>query len=151
MEKNKFKLGDVLQLESEINGFVNPETGQKVYDGFLKQNLSILLKYELVEFGETLKKEKNKVETLRNELVKKYGEETETGILVKMFIETKDEEGNVVSRTMNPQYIEFDTEYGELLNAEIELEYPEITKEDLKSAGKTNDAYHVLFRLIKKD
>ena len=28
MEKTTLKLGDILQLESEINGFVNPETGE---------------------------------------------------------------------------------------------------------------------------
>jgi uncharacterized protein (DUF433 family) len=38
-----------------------------------------------------------------------------------------------------------------LLNQEIEIEYPEITKEDLKDAGKTKDKYQVLFKLIKKE
>ena len=37
------------------------------------------------------------------------------------------------------------------LNQEIELEYPEITKQDLKDAGKTKDKYTVLFKLIKKE
>jgi hypothetical protein len=70
--------------------------------------------------------------------------------MVKMRNEVKDEEGNVTGSVINPKYIEFDKEYGVLLNQEIELEYPEITKEDLKDAGKTKDKYHVLFKLIKK-
>jgi len=152
MEKNKFKLGDVLQLESEINGYVNPETGDRIYEGFLKQNLSIILKYELTELSEVLTKERKKVEGLRDELIKKHGEADEKGgIMVKMFNEELDSEGNVLSRVINPKYVEFDKEYGELLNTEIDVEYPEITKEDLKEAGKSKDKYQVLFRLIKKE
>lgn len=152
MEKSKFKLGDVLQLESEINGFLNPESGETIYEGFLKQNLSIILKYELTELSEVLTKERKKVEGLRDDLIKKHGEQDDKGgIMVKMYNEEKDDEGNVISRVINPKYIEFDKEYGELLNTEIEIEHPEITKEDLKGAGKSKDRYQVLFRLIKKE
>ena len=91
MEKITLRLGDILQLESEINGFVNPETGKQVYEGFIKQNLSIMLKYELTELSEFLTKERKKVETLRDELIKKYGtEDSNGGIVVKMFDDTKD-------------------------------------------------------------
>jgi len=152
MEKNKFKLGDVLQLEREINGFVSPETGEKFYEGFLNQNLSIILKYELSELSEVLTKERKKVEDLRDDLIKKHGEDDgKGGLMVKMFVEEKDEESNVTGRVINPKYIEFDNEYGLLLNTEIEIEYPEITKEELKEAGKSKDKYNVLFRLIKKE
>jgi hypothetical protein len=34
MEKITLKLGDILQLESEINGFNNPETNDVIYNGF---------------------------------------------------------------------------------------------------------------------
>jgi hypothetical protein len=152
MEKITLKLGDVLQLESEINGYTEPQTGEQVFEGFSKQNLSIILKYELSDFSTELKGERSKVETLRDELIKKYGEEDGNGgILVKMYNEVKDDEGNVTGKVINPQYIEFDNEYGVLLNQEIEIEYPEITKEDLKDAGKTKDKYQVLFKLIKKE
>jgi hypothetical protein len=151
MEKITLKLGDVLQLESEINGYTEPQTGEQIFEGFSKQNLSIILKYELSDFSTELKAERSKVETLRDELIKKYGEEDGNGgILVKMYNEVKDDEGNVTGKVINPQYIEFDNEYGVLLNQEIEIEYPEITKEDLKDAGKTKDKYQVLFKLIKK-
>ena len=151
MEKITLKLGDVLQLESEINGYIEPQTGEQVFEGFSKQNLSIILKYELSDFSTELKGERTKVEVLRDELIKKYGEEDGNGgVLVKMYNEVKDDEGNVTGRVVNPQYIEFDNEYGVLLNREIEIEYPEITKEDLKDAGKTKDKYQVLFKLIKK-
>ena len=152
MDKITLKLGDVLQLESEINGYIEPQTGEQVFEGFSKQNLSIILKYELSDFSTELKGERTKVEALRDELIKKYGEEDGNGgVLVKMYNEVKDDEGNVTGKVINPQYIEFDNEYGVLLNQEIEIEYPEITKEDLKDAGKTKDKYQVLFKLIKKE
>ena len=104
------------------------------------------------DFSTELKGERTKVEALRDELIKKYGEEDGNGgVLVKMYNEVKDDEGNVTGKVVNPQYIEFDNEYGLLLNQEIEIEYPEITKEDLKDAGKTKDKYQVLFKLIKKE
>lgn len=153
MEKVKLKLGDLLQLESEINGLVIPEkeTQRVIYEGFTKQNLSIILKYELKELGEFLKTERKKIEELRDELIKKYGEDDNNGgIFVKMWIEETDEEGNVTSKYINPKYVEFDNEYGTLLDQEKEIETPEITKEDLKRAGDTKDDYKVLFTLIKK-
>ena len=63
----------------------------------------------------------------------------------------KDDEGNVTSRTFNENYLKFDEEYSKLLNNEKEIEYPEISKSDLKEAGKSNDDYKILFRLIKKE
>jgi hypothetical protein len=152
MEKISLKLGDILQLESEINGYTNPNTGEQVLKGFLKQNLSIILKYELSELGEMLSKERKKVESLRDELIQKYGESDDNGgVMVKMYDEEKDSDGNVITAVLNPKYLEFDKEYGTLLSQEKEIEYPEITKDDLREAGKTNDQYKVLFKLIKKE
>jgi len=110
------------------------------------------LKYELSDFSTTLKTERTKIDSLRDDLIKKYGEDDgKGGLWVKMHNEMKDEEGNVIGKVINPKYLEFDKEYGTLLNQEIELEYPEITKQDLKDAGKTKDKYMVLFKLIKKE
>jgi len=111
-----------------------------------------MLKYELTELSEFLTKERSKVEGLRDELIKKYGQEDgKGGVLVKMFDETRDEEGKLIDSKFNENYLKFDGEYSTLLNNEIEIEYPEITKEDLKEAGKSNDNYKVLFKLIKKE
>lgn len=152
MEKIKIKLGEALQLENEINGFVMPETNNVIFTGFINQNLPIILKYELKELSEFLKKERKKVESLRDELIKKYGDDDGNGgYLVKMFDETKDEEGNVIAKMINEKYLKFDEEYSTLLNQEIEVNYPEIGKEDLKEAGKTKDNYTILFKLIKKE
>jgi hypothetical protein len=150
MEKIKLKLGDVLQLGHELNGLTNPENGEKIYEGFLNQNLSIILKYELTDLGEFLLKERKKIEGLRDELIKKHGTEIDGNVAVKMYLDETDDEGNIIGSVINPKYVEFDNEYGLLLNQEIEIDHPEITKEDLKEAGKTKDQYRVLFKLIKK-
>ena len=71
--------------------------------------------------------------------------------MVKMRNEVKDAEGNVTGSVVNPLYLEFDKEYGTLLNQEIEVEYPEIKLQDLKEAGKSKDKYQVLFKLVKKE
>jgi hypothetical protein len=150
MEKISLKLKDVLQLESEINGFTNPETGEKYYEGFINQKLSIILKYDLTETTKFLETERKKVDGLRDELVTKYGKMDNNGrIVVNMHIFEKDENGVIISKKLNPDYLEFEKEYTQLLDKEIEVEYPEITKEDLVNAGKTKDNYIVLFRLIK--
>lgn len=152
MEKQKFNLRDVLQLEGEINGIVNNETNEVIFEGFINQNLSIILKYELTEFSDFLKNEKKKVEILRNDLIRKYGKREKDGsIIVEMFSEKKDENDNVISKEFSESYLKFEEEYSTLLNQEIELEYPIITKEDLKNAGKTKDNYSILFKLIKKE
>lgn len=146
----KLTIDQILQLDAEINGFTNPQSGDLIYEGFMKQPLSILLKYELSEFSTKLKDERTKVDGLRNDLIEKYGEKTEDGnIQILPTMEEKD--GEETKTVENPKYTTFMKEYDELLNKEIELEHPEITKEDLKEAGKTKDQYNILFRLIKKD
>ena len=83
-------------------------------------------------------------------MVKKYGTEQDGVMSVKTYLEYKDDEGNV-TRSVNPKYVELDTEYSKLLDQEKEVEFPEITLQDLKDAGKTKDQYRTLFKLIKKE
>lgn len=151
MEKVKLSLKDALQLESELNGLVNQQTGEIIYDGFLKQNLSIIKKYELKETVEFLQNERKKVNELKDDLIKKHGEDDgKGGLMVRTFDEVVDDKGLVISRKFNEKYLEFDKEYAELLKKEIEFDFPEVTKEDLIRAGETQDDYIVLFKLVKK-
>ena len=47
------------------------------------------------------------------ELIKKYGEDDgKGGLWVKMHNEVKNEEGSVIGKVLNPNYLEFDKEYG---------------------------------------
>lgn len=151
MKKITLKLGDILQLDSEINGFINPETNEVIFKGFLKQNLSVILKYELKDLSDFLIKEKTKIEEIRNSFIEKYGEKNENGIMVKMFDEIKNDEGQIISKLFTKNYMDFNSEYSTFLNVEKEIEYPEITKDDLKGIGLTKDDYKVLFMLINKE
>lgn len=150
MAVTNLTIDQILQLDAEINGFKNPQTGEVVYEGFNKQPLSILLKYELSEFSAKLTSEREKVDGLRNELITKYGESTEDGgVQISPTIEIK--KGKGTEEVKNPKYVEFLNEYQKLLQKDIELDHPTITKDDLKDAGKTKDQYNILFRLISKD
>ena len=150
MNKITLNLGDIKQLCDEINGSVNTENGMVYYEGFLNQNISVLLKYELSELGEYLEKEKIKIEKIKDELILKYGEAGVNGFMLSKFIVEKDIEGNITSKIQNPKYELFESEMNKLLSVEKEFEFPNIAKEDLIDIGKTKDNYIVLFRLIKK-
>lgn len=153
MEKITLNIKDILQLEQEISGYTNPETNEIIYKGFIKLHLPTLLKYELMDLIEVLIKEKKKVDEIKNSLIEKYGEKNEQGIpVVKMVENLLDNDGKVVSQRFNPKYLELDKEFGDfLINTEKEIEYPVITKDDLRKAGNTKDNYKILFKLIKKD
>lgn len=149
----KLQLGEILHLEKEINGYVNPETNEQEFKGFINQDLSIILKYKLSELSDFLTNEKKKVGDLRDSLIKKYGKPDEEGkIVVKMFIEDESTsiEGEEPKMIVNPEFKKLDEEFGKLLVQEIEVDVPEITLDDLKEAGKTKDNYKLLFKLIKK-
>lgn len=150
MNKTKLTLGEIRQLGDEINGLLNKENGSVIYEGFLNQKISILLKYELTDLSEFLEKEKLKIESIKDELILKYGVQDEKGTKLDMWLIDKDDEGKIISKKLNPKYIEFDEEMGKLMMVEKEIEYPEITKDDLKNIGETKDNYQVLFKLIKK-
>mgnify|MGYP003312294288 FL=1 len=143
----KLTIDEVLQLEAEINGLSNQQTGEVVYKGFANLELPILLKYELSELTKSLSEEKGKVDELRNELVTKYGSTKEDGAVeIKPTVEVK--KGKKTETVKNEKYVEFLEEYGKLLNKEIELDVPTISKDDLRDVGKTTDQYKILFKLI---
>lgn len=150
--KSELELSDILQLEMEINGFVDEITKEVIYSGFMNQNLPIILKYDLNDLSIFLRTEKEKVDKLRNELIRKYGKDDGNGnLVVQMYHDKKDENGNVLSRIFDDDYLKFEKEYNELLSKKIKIEYPEITKNDLKEAGSSKDKYIILFKLIKKE
>lgn len=152
MGKINLKLGEILQFESELNGLTNQETGKVIYVGFLKQNINAVLKYEFMDTSDFLLNEKKKIEKVKDDLILKHGEKTEDGgYLISMFLETKDEQGNIISKVINPKYVDFEREYGTFLDGtEKEVDYPDFTKDDLKDIGKTTDDYKIIFKLIKK-
>ena len=148
MEKISLKLHEILTLEAELNGAKNQQTGEVTLKGLANQKLGIVTKYHINELSKKVQTEKESIDKLREELIKKLGTEEDGQIFIKMYDEVKDEEGNVVSRSLTENFVEFNTEYDKLLNEEKELEYRPFELSELAS-GETEENYDDFFKLIK--
>ena len=148
MEKISLKLHEILTLEAELNGAKNQQTGEVTLKGLANQKLGIVTKYHINELSKKVQTEKESIDKLREELIKKLGTEEDGQIFIKMYDEVKDEEGNVVSRSLTENFVEFNTEYDKLLNEEKELEYRPFELSELAPI-ETEANYDVFFKLIK--
>jgi hypothetical protein len=116
MEKISLKLFEFYNLDSELNGVVNQQTGEKVSEGLLSEKLKLTTKYWLTELSKKVLAEKTSVESLKEDLIKKHGEADENGnIGIQMYIDVvKDENGNIVEGKPNPKFIEFQNDFNTL-------------------------------------
>ena len=147
MEKITLSLAELLTLEAELNGFIriNPETEKQevIVLGLLNEHLNLGTKYWMTSLGEKLTAKKKLVENLRDELIKKFGEEKNGSIGIETFL---DEEKTKV----NPKFVEFQDEWAELLSEKEEIEYNFISKEELnKIDSKSNYAF--IYKTFIKD
>jgi hypothetical protein len=152
MEKISLKLYEFYNLDSELNGVVNQQTGEKISAGLLAEKLKLTTKYWLTELGKKVAAEKAGVETLKEELIKKHGEADETGnISIPMYIDiVKDEEGKIVDGKNNPKFIEFQNEFNALLQEEKELEYKPVNLNELENI-ESDGNYPTFFKLVVAD
>jgi hypothetical protein len=152
MEKISLKLYEFYNLDSELNGVTNQQTGEKASAGLLAEKLKLTTKYWLTELSKKVAAEKAGVESLKEELIKKHGETDETGnISIPMYIDiVKDEEGNIVDGKNNPKFIEFQNEFNTLLQEEKELEYKPVSINELENIESEGN-YPVFFKLVKVD
>lgn len=148
MEKISLKLHEILTLDAELNGVKNQQTGEVTIKGLANEKLSLVVKYHMNELSKKVSVEKQSVDTLREELIKKLGTEEDGQVFIKMYDEVLDEEGNVVSRSLTENFIEFNKEYDTLLNEVKELEYRPFELSELASI-ETEANYDVFFKLIK--
>ena len=152
MEKISLKLFEFYNLESELNGVVNQQTGEKISAGLLAEKLKLTTKYWLTELAKKVAAEKTTVETLKEELIKKHGEADETGnISIPMYIDiVKDEDGKIVDGKNNPKFIEFQSEFNALLQEEKELEYKPVSLNELENI-ESDGNYPTFFKLVVAD
>jgi ribosomal protein L2 len=143
MEKIKLSLAELLTLEAELNGYVNPQSGEQILSGFLKEKLNLATKYWLTKLSDKLTSKKKTIEVLRDELIKKFGEEKDGSIGIETFL---DEEKTKV----NPKFIEFQDEWAKLLSEEEEIEYNPLTVADLEKIDSEGN-YNLVFKLVKED
>jgi len=149
MKNQSLKLFELLNLEAELAGAANNQTGEKIIEGLLNQKLPVITKYYLNALVESLAAEKKVIDSLRDELIKKHGTEDANGnVGISMVIETEkvDDKGEPV-KDINPAYIAFNDEYGELLNQEKEIKLPEIKLSDLDKI-ETKDNYVLVFKYL---
>jgi len=144
MKKTKLTLGEVITLESEISGLTNQQTGEVVLKGLLGEKINLVIKYYLSKLVDSFAADKKILEGLRDELIKKYGEETDNGSII--VVQHLDEAKTII----NPKFVQFAQEYETLLSEQKEIEHSVITLEDIKDIN-SEGRYSVFFKLIDSD
>ena len=144
MEKITLSLNDTLALEAELNGVTDQKTQEVLFKGLLSEKMSLKTKYWLTKLAEKLSSEKKTIDTLREELIKKYGTEGEDGMISIVAFEDQD-------RTKATEaYIKFVTEMNTLLAEEKEFDYNPISIEELGDIS-AEGRFNLIFKLIKED
>ena len=149
MAKISLKLYEFYNLEAELNGVTNQQTGEKTSKGLLAEKLKLTTKYWLTELAKKALVEKQSCEAIKESLIKKHGTADKDGnTSIPMYMNVvKDENGNITSAENNPQFVEFQTEFNALLSEEKDLEYKELKLEDFEDV-KTEGAYPTFLKLI---
>jgi hypothetical protein len=150
MEKVTLKLQEYYQLNSELNGFINQQTGETVSPGLLTERVKLTTKYWLADLAKKIIAEKESIDKLREELVKKYGVEENGGISIPIYINEviDDETKEVVSREVNPNFVSFQNDFNSLLQEERELEYHPFKLEEFENV-ETDGVYVTFFKLVQ--
>ena len=140
----KLTLQEIYKLDSELNGFVNPSTGEILSLGLLNEKLSLPTKYWLTDLAKKTSSEKLVINQLKEDLIAKYGTKDKDNIFeIEVWTdETKTE--------FNPSYIQYQQEFNTLLQEVIEIEYHEFKLNDFKNI-ETSDNYTIFYKLIQVD
>jgi hypothetical protein len=152
MKKISLKLYEFYNLDSELNGVIHPQTNETIFSGLLAEKLKLTTKYWLTELSNKIATEKDTIETLKEELIRKICKTDETGITsIPMYINVvKDEKGEIVSRENNPQFLEFQNEFNTLLQEEKELEYKPIKLSEVENIESEGN-FPTFFKLVIAD
>ena len=144
MEKTTLKLHEVYELNLELKGATNQQTGEVIKKGLLDEKLSIATKYWLDKLSDKLIKEIEPVEKLKEETIKKLGQEDENGSYsIPLRVNEK-----LVSYDINPAFTEFQEEVEKLMNQDIEIEHNVINLEDINTQSEVYP--RILFKLTKQ-
>jgi len=152
MGKITLKLHEIYSLHGELNGLMNSQTGEIVSKGLLNEKLKLSTKYYITELAKTVNKEREIVDKVKEELIKKYGEvDKNGGVFIPRFINTvKNEEGKIISGDINPKIISFEKEFNEFLQEEKTIEYKEFKLSDFDGI-ETEGVYTTFFKLVKPE
>ena len=150
MEKITLKLHEVYELNLELKGSINQQTGEVIRKGILDEKISISVKYWLDKLSSKLKKEIDVVEKLKEESIKKLGVLDEQGnYSIPLRINEKfDDKGKSLSYDVNPSFLEYQSEYEILINQEVDIEFYPINIEDINVQSEVYP--RILFKLTKQ-
>ncbi len=150
MEKVTLKLHEFYALDSELNGVVNQQSGEVVSKGLLAEKIKLTTKYWLTDLAKKVAAEKEAVEKLKEELIKKHGEADDNGaISIPMYINiVTNEEGNIVSRDVNPKFVDFQNDFNGLLQEDKELEHKAFKLDEFENV-ESDGVYTTFFKLIQ--
>ena len=150
MEKIALKLYEFYNLEAELNGVTNQQNGEVTSKGLLAEKLKLTTKYWIGDLAKKAAGEKEAVEAIKQDLIKKHGEADDQGnVSIPMYINVvTDEDGKTVSRDINTKFVEFQNEFNALLNEEKEIEHKEFQLEDFENV-ETEGAYVTFLKLVK--
>ena len=140
----KLTLQEIYKLNTELNDFINPLTGEILSLGLLNEKLSLPTKYWLTDLAKKTSSEKLVINQLKEDLIAKYGTKDKDNIFeIKVWTdETKTE--------FNLSYIQYQQEFNTLLQEVIEIEYHEFKLDDFKNI-ETSDNYTIFYKLIQVD
>jgi len=153
MKKVTLTLKDVLELDVELTGLINQQTGEVIVEGLLSKELDLVIKYHLEKVAKQTAEQKQHVEKLRENLIKLYGQKEENdGWSLPIYInEVKDEDGRITSAEMNPSYIKFQEDFSKLLNETVDIYVKALTIDEVLSGVKSKSYPKVLFSLLEED
>jgi hypothetical protein len=164
MNKVTLKLHEFYNLEAELNGVINQQTGEVVAKGLLSEKIKLTTKYWLSDLVKKVSAEKQAVEALKEELIKKHGEQDENGsVSIPMYIDKVDENGNAVTtkvkkedgqeeevpvKLYNPKFIDFQNDFNALLQEERELEHKPFKLDEFENV-ESDGVYTTFFKLVE--
>ena len=150
MNKIKLKLHEYYALEAELNGVINQRTGEVVLRGLLSEKIKLATKYWVNDLAKKVLAEKVEIEKLKEDLIKKHGEQDESGsVSIPVYINiVKNEQGEITSKEINPKYVEFESDFNALLQEEKEIEYKPFKLEEFDSV-ESESVYNTFFKLIE--
>jgi hypothetical protein len=149
----KLTLQEIYKLDTELNGFANPQTGETLSLGLLSEKLSLPTKYWLTDLSKKTSSEKSIIDQFKEDLIIRYGSQDENGnFSISMWInEKKDENNNIINPAeLNPLFVQFQDEFNILLQEVKEIEYHDFKLEEFNDV-KTSDNYTIFYKLIQID
>jgi hypothetical protein len=150
MNKVTLKLHEFYNLDAELNGVVNQQNGEVISKGLLAEKIKLTTKYWLTDLAKKVAAEKQAIEALKEDLIKKHGEADDNGaISIPMYINiVTNEEGEIVSREVNPKFVDFQNDFNALLQEDKELEYKAFKLDEFENV-ESDGVYTTFFKLVE--